>query len=268
MSEIRTLQHFIIENDGIETMLEESQTRSLSNLMFHRLQSFILSERSESLWLYGQHDTRYPSGMSAAAACMISVLSQGEPQLIYHFCALETNEQGSSESLCQEESGLISLVYSLITQLVFALKPRFESTLDLRHERFSKLDGTITTFIDALKLFEDLVLISLPYIICVIDGIEWLDYGQGSWGCEEFLASIENVMMMTRKKRLMNEEEEEDNKTDNNQIFKILFTTTGNSRTLMDLLDVEDIFQDNDGVQSLRNDFQQTGQDMMLLTDL
>jgi hypothetical protein len=270
MSECTALQDFIIVNDLVESMLKEPQTRSLSNVMFHRLQTFILSERSESLWLLGQSDIRYPSGMSGAAACIVSVLSQGVPQLIYHFCALEGDgRQASSNSLSDEESGLISLVYSLITQLVYALKPRFESPIDFQHHRFSKLDGSMATFTDALKLFEDLVQISLPYIICVIDGMQWLDYGRGSSRCEEFLASIRNVMMKRRRGRLMNEEEEEEeNKTESNGIFKILFTTAGNSTTLMNVLDAEDIFEDNDGMYSWRNNFQQTGQGMMSLTEL
>ena len=117
ISETTAFQNFIIEHDLIEAMLEEPQARSLSNTMFYRLQTFILSRESESLWISGPLDTRYPSAMSAAAACIISVLSQAEPQLIFHFCTLPS-EGHNHQALSDEESGLISLVYSLILHLI------------------------------------------------------------------------------------------------------------------------------------------------------
>lgn len=255
VSETTAFQDFIIEHDLIEAMLDEPQARSLSNTMFHRLQTFILSKESESLWISGPLDMRYPSAMSAAAACIISVLSQAEPQLIFHFCALPRDEH-HHPTLSGEESGLIGLLYSLIIQLISALKPRFESAIDLGHERFTKLDGSMATFSDALKLFEDLVSISSPYIIGVIDGIEWIDYGRGSSRFREFLTSVLRVMGGRS------------NEDGTGSVFKLLFTTAGNSGTLMDTLNAADIFEDSGGMFAWKNDFQQTGQDMVSLTEL
>ena len=216
--------------------------------MFHRLQTLILSPSSAAFWLIGPPDTRYPSSMSTAAAGIISILSQAEPQLIFHFCSLPTIEK---PEMSKEESGLVSLLYSLITQLIFSLKPQFESTIDLNHDRFANLDGTMTTWAAALRLFEDLVSLSAPYIICIIDGIEWMDYRRGSARCVELLAALRKIM--TGKE---------------NRVFKILFTTAGTSKTLMDTLSSEDIYQESGTKQTRRNPFQQTGQNMIPLTEL
>ena len=114
----------------------------------------------------------------------------------------------------------------------------------------------MTTFTDALTLFEDLVSISSPYIICVIDGIEWIDYGRGSPRFQEFLTSILTVMGGRT------------NEEGNSSVFKLLFTTAGNSRTLIETLEAKDILEDSGGMFAWRNDFQQTGQDMVSLTEL
>ena len=153
--------------------------------------------------------------------------------------------------MSKEESGLVSLLYSLITQLIFSLKPQFESTIDLNHDRFANLDGTMATWRSALKLFEDLVSLSAPYIICVIDGIEWSDYGRGSARCAELWTTFRSVIVGQES-----------------SIFKVLFTTAGTSGTLMNALNAEDIYQESQKKQARRNPFQQTGLNMTPLTEL
>ena len=248
ISETEHLQNSISDHDLISSMLSDPQPRSLSNSMFHRLQTFILSPASAALWLLGLPDTRYPSSMSTVAAGIISILSQAEPQLIFHFCSLPSVEK---PGISKEESGLLSLLYSLITQLIFSLKPQFESDIDLNHDRFGNLDGTMTNWPAALKLFEDLVSLSAPYIICVIDGIEWTDYRRGSVRCAELLATLCKIM-----------------KGRENRVFKVFFTTAGTSGTLKDTLNSEDIYQESGTKHTRRNPFQQTGPNMIPLTEL
>lgn len=252
ISETAALHRFIVDDKSVNSMLNEPQARSLSNMMFHRLQMFVLSKRPSSLWLSGPLDNRYPSDMSNAAACIIAVLSQAEPQLIFHFCALPSVEQ---KGMTEEESGLVSLIYSLILQLVISLKPIFESTTNFTHERLTRLDGSMKTFPEALKLFEDLILVSSPYIICVIDGIERIDYSRGSPRCKKLLTTMQKTMNAGSN-------------NGNDRIFKILFTTAGNSDTLTNSLQAEDIVQDNESVHSRRNMLQQTGLNAMSLTEL
>ena len=242
------MQRSILDRELLSSILADPQPHSLSNSMFDRLQRLILSPNSASLWLVGPDDTQYPSTMSNAAACIISVLSQAEPQLIFHFCTIPALQKAG---MSKEESGLISLLYSLITQLVFSLKPHFESAIELQHDRFASLDGTMTTWPLALKLFKDLVSLSTPYIICVIDGMEWIDYGDGTARCVELWNSL--CELMTGR---------------DNRVFKLLFTTTGKSGTLMDVLTVEEIYQESDTKQARQNPFEQTGQGMIPLTEL
>ena len=248
IKETEHLQDSILDHDLISSMLSDPRPRSLSKSMFHRLQTLILASTSTPLWLIGPRDSRYPSNMSTVAACIISVLSQAEPRIIFHFCALPDIEK---PGMSKEESGLISLLYSLICQLVFSLASQFEATIDLQHDRFATLDGTMATWRATLKLFEDLVSLSGQYVICIIDGIEWTDYGRGSARCAELWATFRELM-----------------KGPENRVFKVLFTTAGSSGTLLEALDAEDIYRENGGKRARENPFQQTGQNMMPLTEL
>ncbi|MCJ1308966.1 hypothetical protein MMC25_002621 [Agyrium rufum] len=182
--------------------------------------------------------------MSTVTACIISVLAQAESQLILHFCALLTV---ANPGMSEEESGLISLLYSLISQLVFHLKSALESSIDLSDERFSRLDGTMTTWSVALCLFEDLVSLSLPYVICVIDGIEWsitdvrrLDFGT-FW--RRYIRSWKERRIAFSRSYLLRQ-------------------------TLMDVLDAESIFCESEIGQTRNSPFKQTGKGMMPLTEL
>ena len=56
------------------------------------------------------------------------------------------------------------------------LPPQFDASNDFGLNRFTPLDGNLSTLDDALELLRDLIPLCLPYIVFVVDGIEWLDY--------------------------------------------------------------------------------------------
>ena len=256
ISETERLQEFILDKDFISSMLSDPQPWLMSDPMFHRLLTLILSPGCAALWLRGLSDRCYPSSMSTVATTVLSVLSEAiilvlpeaKPQLMFHSCTLPTIER---PDISVGESGLISLLYAFITQLVYSLKPKFGSNINLEHERFATLDGTMASWPAALKLFEDLVSLSAPYIICVIDGIEWIECRRGSVRCRELLATLRDIM-----------------KGRENRVFKVLFTTAGNSGTLTGALDAEEIYQESSPKQGRKNRFQQTGQHMLPFTEL
>ena len=209
--------------------------------MFDRLRAWIRSDRSETLWICGPSDPRYPSGMSTIAATVIRLFAKSEPTVIFHFCDLPS--QGELRSgVTVEEQGVISLVYSLIQQLVLHLQPTFKSDVDFSEHRFASLSGSIESVSKALKLVKDLVPFCLPYIIFVNDGLERLDYDVGQAVCEELLITMREVMA------------QKNSVTGSNSICKVLYTTSGTSRTLMRGLDIREILMQDNRKDLIHND--------------
>ncbi|KAL9072264.1 MAG: hypothetical protein Q9157_005174 [Trypethelium eluteriae] len=135
------------------------------------------------LWLVGPSDSSLPSNMSAVSVDMIATAVRLGIPLISHFCALP--EYGRDHP---EELATLGLVYNLIRQLLAQMPPIIETDLDMSARRLSKLDGSITSWQEALALLRDLLqLFPKPLLLCVIDGISRLDYRGGSKLCKDFV---------------------------------------------------------------------------------
>ena len=211
-----------------ESLLDTSQAVALPNAMFGRLRDWISSDASEMLWIAGPTDHRYPSKMSAIAATIIRLFAEAEPMVVFHFCDLPRDGE-LEDGITSEEVGVVSLVYSVIQQLVCHVRPEFESAVDFSEQRFAALNGNIERLANALTLLKDLVPLCLPYIVFVIDGLERLDYSKGRDGCEDLVTVLRELTIG------------ENGAADSNGIYKVLFTTSGTSATLMRELEVGEV---------------------------
>jgi hypothetical protein len=52
---------------------------------------------------------------------------------------------------------------------------QLETNADLSESRFQQLDGTVDTWEDALSLFRGLLALIPHGVLCVLDGLQWLD---------------------------------------------------------------------------------------------
>lgn len=220
--EASKLERFIIGVGTTSTLLEEPPALSLSYTMFHELQVWMKSTVSRMLWIGGSTHTdfQYPSAMSNAAASIVQLVTQAGPIVIYHFCEIP-QISASVDGISREEIGLISMVYSLIRQLIIAAGPQFESSLDFSRERFAQLNGTLEGFKEALQLLKDLADPCPAYIICIIDGIDNIDYGKGQEGCRMLLETLRDLMILKA------------NDAGEGRVFKVLFTTASRPGLLM-----------------------------------
>ena len=212
----------------IEPLLDIPQAVAIPDEMFARLHDWISSDESEVLWVAGTTDDCYPSKMSAIAATMVKLFAEAKPMVIFHFCDLP-NPRTIQDGKSVEEIGLISMVYSMIQQLIEHVPPQFDSSNDFSLNRFTPLDGNISTLDDALELFRDLITLCLPYIVFIVDGIERLDYHKGQQGCKEFVRTLQQLKTMKPR----------DN--DSQCVYKVLFTTAGKPDALMQTLEYSEI---------------------------
>ena len=237
VTEVECLQKYISGQDLNAAMIGDSKSASISKTTFHRIQTWARADASTILWVRGPDSMVYPSEVSSVAANIITILWKTQPQLLFHFSELPPI--GADLQSTREEAGFVSLLYSLISQLVYSLPPNFQSPADFSHDRFAKLGDSVSSWDEALRLLGDLVSVSLPYAICVIDGLERLDYAKAQPRCAELLGTIRKIMKYS---------------SENGRVFKVLFTSAGNSGTLMRGLDTKEICMDCASPQQWRRE--------------
>ena len=148
--------------------------------------------------------------------------------MIFNFCDLSL-EKTLQDGKSGEELGLISMVYSMIQQLIEHLPPQFDSFNDFGLKRFTPLDGNASTLDLALKLFRDLIPLCPRSIIFIVDGIQRLDNRKGQRGCKEFVDTLQQLKTMRPP-------------ASNPQcVYKVLFTSTGRPLCLGNTLVCEKI---------------------------
>lgn len=166
------------------------------------LQEWLSAPESRVLWIYGPSHTNKPSDLSSTSAFVVSTIYHAKLPLIAYQC------QNSGSSM----DTLISMVYSVIIQLVWLLPENFSTDKNFGFELFSSLDRSRETLSRALCLMEDLFTLAPRLLIVIIDGIQL---------CEDGLDNERGTGMYLDffRKILKN--------SGNDRVLKTLFTTDG-----------------------------------------
>ena len=136
--------------------------------VFTPLQAWLSASGSRTMWLYGPANARTPSEISSTSTHVVSMMESMKIPIIAHRC-----QPQESESVA-----LVSMVYSLILQLVWLLPDRFSSDKNFDGSRFTVLDGSIKSLESALILLEDLLAQAPRILVCVLDGIQMIEDGR------------------------------------------------------------------------------------------
>ena len=147
-----------------ETLQSAQKTSSNAHLA---LQQWLSASERRVLWIYGSPNTSKPSDLSLTSAFVVSTITHAKLPLIAHQCQSSESEMGS----------LISLVYSVVIQLIWLLPEDFSTDKDFGSERFDSLDRSRESLPRALCLMEDLFTLAPRLLIVVIDGIQMCEDG-------------------------------------------------------------------------------------------
>ncbi|KAH0563423.1 hypothetical protein GP486_002013 [Trichoglossum hirsutum] len=196
------------------------------------IRDWLGSPVSTTLWIQGAPVRHYPTEYSELAGSLITAASASKTPILFHFC--EPVESDIAEGLSLEEAGAVSLAYSLIRQLIALLEPDICVDIDFSDSRFLPLETPCDSWNEALSLLDDLFGLAPGVLLCVVDGIDYLDYGRGEAKCADFFALV-------RKRELSSKE--------SGSVLKTLFTTTGHSRALDDGLRVDEVVIDRGSKQ-------------------
>ncbi|KAL8816759.1 MAG: hypothetical protein Q9223_004287 [Gallowayella weberi] len=126
-----------------------------------------------------------------------------------------------------EQGAILALAYSLIRQLINYIPIMGSASLRLSEARFSSLAEPSTSWRQVLDLLQDLLRVHLPLMVIVIDGLQILD----DHSTEEQLREFIDVVKPLTEQNVENRE----------VVFKVLFTTSGNSVAILSTLSDREI---------------------------
>ncbi|KAK7994264.1 hypothetical protein PG991_015852 [Apiospora marii] len=162
------------------------------------------------LWLEGPasplRDQYNP--LATIAARVIDLADQGNVPVISYFCNLPTRDKLLQGNTCREAQASAALITALTRQALELLLPEFETNLDLSEARLSLVDGTLESAPETLQLLGDVLNILDMQLLCIIDGLHWLDDRSTNTILSELVKTLRNSRT------------------------KVLFTTTGRTACL------------------------------------
>jgi len=182
-------------------------------MLFHPNQWSEAGISSPVLWLDGppSETEDFNNPLTMIAAKFVDVASRSNIPIISYFCQL-SRENPTAHGHTMETRALIALLYALVRQMVELLLPGLETTVDLSESRFRQLDGSLETWDDALSIFKDLTELIPEGVLCVIDGLHWMD----DRSTDKYLMDLVQKLRTGR--------------------MKVIFVTTGRSACLREQL--------------------------------
>jgi hypothetical protein len=191
-----------------------------------RLRRWATGTGSEALYIAGTDGALEDSLASSAAAQYAALAREACLPVCSYFCRLANDDPPKGRT--RETMELTALTYSLIRQLIELLPAKIASDTNLDERRFQALEGTFDSFPQALELLDHLITSTgHTIIIFVIDGIDQLD-DPTFRSAEKWLKKL--VALLVRRSR-----------QDNNGVVKTLFTSSGTSSPLFELMNSNEI---------------------------
>ena len=225
-----------IDRDRVMMEFEKASTIHMDWQVVSALEEWTTSG-SQILCIVGPDQTVEMPLTTMAATQWVASANQANIPTISYFCELPRPRTKLPAGMTAEMSGLISLTYALIRQLI-ELLPSFASYTEvLGVQKFAKLDGSIDSFDEAIAVLGELLDLSPPMLFCVIDAFEALDDRSTTKHMTTLVNTLRGHKIYKSPLSQLSD-----------RVLKILFTTAGRSRNLLtDLRDDELIFAERAG---------------------
>lgn len=174
------------------------------------VQKWAQSQGSSLLWVEGPAYEAFGQALPSIG-CRIWAISEDLSIPCIGFFA-KTKYAFESRTVSMKDAGVISMLYSIVSQLVNIIPETFKPVEGLQKDKLQDLDGTTESIPTALKALKALLSIIEPGLVCVICGFELVD-------CRQHLTVLEEFI------RILREQPAE-------RRVKVLFLSHGNCRAL------------------------------------
>lgn len=216
----RTLRAMIYGTDGI-ALARENRSRLIDINIISRLALWIqdAAGQSRKLWIDFPFEFQEDSPALVAALSIISIAARANAPFLSYICR-KPRQVELTDSQSSENAGLLSLVNSLILQLL-RFRPR-EDRFRFDRGMLSRLGGDISSWYLALDLLSVLLEHTAIVRYCIIHGMNEFESGDGAIKCNDLLK-----VLFSHSHRPENP-------------LSILFTTSGQSRALYGAINQND----------------------------
>ncbi|KAL8676251.1 MAG: hypothetical protein Q9224_007304 [Gallowayella concinna] len=223
----RDLQRFV-DNDLTGVIEDEGMHIFAELSVVSALREWVTSKDSKLLALIGPAERSFPNQMSLIAASTVKSAVEIRVPVIFHCCSMHgPDPTATNGTKTLEQDALLALAYSMIRQLINYIPIEGSASLRLSDARFNSLAKSSTQWHQVLDLLQDLLRLHLPLMVIVIDGFQILD----DHSTEEQLREFIDVIKESTKYDVENSE----------VVFKVLFTTSGNSVAILSTLSDQEI---------------------------
>jgi hypothetical protein len=207
------LDKYMLDFDAAS--ITDSTSVSAEHSVVLAIQEWSKSPDSQMLWVIGALEKVYPSSTSSIAASVVNCAFKLSIPMVSYFCDWPAKRSRNRDPV-------VSILYSLIGQLLQLLSGTIDNSFHLSDGRLQLLNDTEQSLDEALRLIKELVWLVPPLTLCVLDGINNLDYLQRN------RSSIEALLLILKERVTL-----EGARVDKSLgTFKLLFTTAGNCALL------------------------------------
>lgn len=187
------------------------------------LQEWTTSSSSQIINVVGPSQIEEPSSTAPIASHCIDLAVESRIPVISFFCELPRRGMTLPHPMTPEMAALISLTYALIRQLIELFpSAMIQVPTSLNRQSFERLNGFSESLDEALEILGLLLDQSPPILLCIIDGLQKLDDQETRRHLTLLLETLRG------QRRTM----DADN-ANPDRVLKILFTTAGRSRCLL-----------------------------------
>ncbi|CAI6302218.1 unnamed protein product [Periconia digitata] len=206
------LSAFILD-EQVPPILSKQTPWAIENDVIHKIQKWLNEEKvSKTMWISSTHSDN--TGVSSASAALYAVVAaawQAETPVLTGFCK-RVHPCQRRPGMTPEQVGLISLIYSLIRQLLQF--NRSGDNLMIDEKDLDALNGEASSWDAAIKIVRVLLQDTPIVTFCAIENLNNLEFGNGRNWC--------NQLVEVLKKRQL----------ESGSSFNILFSTSGQSFVL------------------------------------
>ena len=156
-------------HDGkhIELLIRRSYDLKVNSEVFQLIQQWLQQPLSKTLWICGPSQVPKPSRNTIISASIIEKARKAKAPIIAYFYVRSNKANTEDPKMI-----LVEMAYSLISQLLNTMQHIFVDDSGLVAIRLSKMDGSLSSLLEALVLLKDLLSMGPELLFCIVDGLE------------------------------------------------------------------------------------------------
>lgn len=198
----------------ITKLLNRSKSLQVSTQISARIHKWLTSPSSEALWIEGPYSVPKPSQSTLTSAFLLGNLRRVNIHGLVEFCQYDAKYWRTWDNEEEFLKAVYALVYQACNALPKILDPEFIA-LDFSTERFAKLDGSVKTLPEAIKLLKDLIAVGPSLQFFIVDGLQIFGRHTSVLLRESVKGFVDMLCEVVRVTK------------DSERVLKVLFTTDG-----------------------------------------